>query len=794
MVLLKNKANALPLKTTQKVYLAGSAANNLQKQTGGWSLTWQGTENTLADFPNATTVKTALEAQIGSSNIITDINAVDTNTIAVIAIGEDPYAEFVGDLKDHQTLDFATLKSSYSADLEAIKAAKAKGMQVVTIFFSGRPMYMNEAINNSDAFIAAWLPGTEATGITDVLYQVNGKDFTGRLSYTWPNTKCSTTINRTPTNIPNYVTPSFEQSLVGEHAPLFAYGYGLSYAGGAGTTDLDNLPLDSRNYGCGQSEPDTGVATIPLEVYNRNAGGEFVMRISGANNGWVAIPVSGQTETNQGNVSTRPINYQGQYDAVNVKFDGQALAQLYLQYADEQGQDKTSYLNAESTLQFDIRMLQAPTKALNLAQHCVWPCLGQVNIAPHLPAVSATWSTVKVPLQCFAEAGMNFSTMNTPFLFLTEGEAQFDLGNIRIVPKSIDPAADALTCAALFGTNPNDTPIDVGTVTDSTALAVGFRDEAANALGINVNGTALNSATLRTSSNAYQGTSSLLLSHNGTDWGGFFTEFNPIMDLSGYDNIELAIAAPSSLSALELKFDDATNAALPKNILSYPSRTSGIWKIYTIPLKDYVGVDMKQIRNMGFWNPKTSAGAYLKGDILIDDINLTKNTTIDLGTITEDKALTVGFHDEANNPWATITGTALNSATLRTSSTAYSGNASLLMTHNGADWGGFFGDFTTVQDLSSYSSMKVVIAAPPALAKLEIKLDDANTGTGKNLLSYPNTTSGIWKIYTVPLADFGLDLKQIKALGFWHPKDANDAYLASDILIDGIQFDASQPQ
>lgn len=448
LVLLKNQDGVLPLQATQKVYLAGSAADDLQKQTGGWSLTWQGTENDISDFPGATTVRMALEDQIGTDNIITDLAETDENTIALVAIGEDPYAEFSGDIKDHQTLGFAKLKTAYAADLQTVKDLKARGMKVVTVFFSGRPMYVNEEINNSDAFIAAWLPGTEAGGITDVLYQVGGADFTGRLSYSWPNKLCSTTINRVPATIEGYVTPEWEQDITGEHAPLFAYGYGLSYADSGNVVQLD---LDSRDYGCGQDAPDDGVATIPLEVYGKASGGEFAMLVSGADNGWAGIPVSGQVATDQGSVSTSPINYQGQYDAVNVTFNGNNAAQIYAQTLDEAGQDRYSYLNAESTLQFDIRMYQAPTANFVLSQHCVWPCLGEVSINDFLPEVSTEWTTMKVPLACFAENGVDYQNLNTAFLFYTDGQAQFDLGNIRMVPKSVDPADDALSCSDLAG-------------------------------------------------------------------------------------------------------------------------------------------------------------------------------------------------------------------------------------------------------------------------------------------------------------------------------------------------------
>ena len=449
LVLLKNNDQVLPLSSTQRVYLAGSAVNNLEKQTGGWTLTWQGTENTAEDFPGATTIREAIVSHIGEDKIVDSLSDADETTVAVVAIGEEAYAEFYGDIKDHQTLGFANLKAAYAADLETIRSLKESGMTVVTIFLSGRPMYVNEEINNSDAFVAAWLPGTEAGGIVDVLYALDGSDFSGRLSYSWPAAQCDTAVNRVATHIPGYIAPEFEQDSVVGHTPLFPYGYGLSYA--EPSESLGPLMLDSRDYGCGLDAPSTDIATSPLEVYGRNSGGEFVLRISGAANGWAGIQVSGQNDTEQGNVSTSPINYQGQYDGVHVQFDGENLAQIYLQYEDELGQDNTQYLNADSTLQFDVRVQQSPTDAFNLAQHCVHPCLGEISFQSFMPEPSDQWSTLKVPLSCMADEGMSFAAMSTPFLFFTGGAAEFDLGNVRIVPRSVDPAEDAFSCADLAG-------------------------------------------------------------------------------------------------------------------------------------------------------------------------------------------------------------------------------------------------------------------------------------------------------------------------------------------------------
>ena len=448
LVLLKNSSGILPLSVDQKILVAGSAANNIQKQTGGWSLTWQGTENSIKkDFPGATTLLMAIRDVVGRDKVITQLNDADKNTIAVVVIGEDPYAEMFGDIKANKTLEFSTIKPSYLADLEKIKELKAAGLKVVTILYSGRPLYVNEEINNSDAFVAAWLPGTEAGGISDVLFSQHGENFKGRLSYSWPKTKCSTTINRIPPNIADYKTPATEQDITGEHKPLFAYGYGLSYGVQVPLDpDLNNLPLDPRNYGCGQSEPDNGVATTNMEIFGRSASGEFFARIGGAANGWAGVDVSNGSKTAIEGLVTTPINYKHQQDALNVVFDGKNAAQLYMQTGDTLSLDKKAYVNADSTLQFDIRMHKSPTADAKITMHCQWPCLGEVKINDVLPAVSSDWTTMKIPLSCFAKEGMDYSQLNTAFLITTAGEMEFDLGEIRFVPRRLDTAKDQLDC------------------------------------------------------------------------------------------------------------------------------------------------------------------------------------------------------------------------------------------------------------------------------------------------------------------------------------------------------------
>lgn len=213
LVLLKNNNKALPLKSGGKYLVIGEGATRIERQTGGWSMTWQGDENSDADFPNATTILKGIQRVSGSTvDYSADAKGIDISKYdAVIAVAsEEPYAEMKGDV------DFpAPLQHSkrYPADLAMLDAVSGKGVPVVTVLLSGRPLYANDLINRSDAFVAAWLPGTEGAGVADGLFQGrNGKGapkLQGRLSVDWPGSPCPGT---------------------GSSDILFARGYGLTYS------------------------------------------------------------------------------------------------------------------------------------------------------------------------------------------------------------------------------------------------------------------------------------------------------------------------------------------------------------------------------------------------------------------------------------------------------------------------------------------------------------------------------------------------------------------------------------
>lgn len=195
LVMLKNERRTLPLSPAGRVLVVGTGADSMAAQTGGWSLTWQGNENSNADFPNGDTILGAVRKTLGAGRVDYRPDGKNVNLRRYRAIifvaAEKPYAEGAGDIAFPATMRHS---ARYPADLAALNRVSGKGVPVVTLLLSGRPVSANDLINHSDAFVAAWLPGTEARGITDLLFAgANGRprfDFTGRLSFDWPAGDC----------------------------------------------------------------------------------------------------------------------------------------------------------------------------------------------------------------------------------------------------------------------------------------------------------------------------------------------------------------------------------------------------------------------------------------------------------------------------------------------------------------------------------------------------------------------------------------------------------------------------
>ncbi len=195
---------------------ASDGADNISMQSGGWSVTWQGTEVTNEDFPGATSIFAGIREVVaaggGSATLSVDGSFDEQPDLAVVVFGEDPYAEYEGDL---ESLSFS---ARYGEPLELLRRLEQQSIPVVSVFLSGRPLWVNPELNASTAFVAAWLPGTEGAGVADVLFRDNAGevnfDFTGKLSYSWPRAPSQATLNRNDR----------------DYDPLFPYGFGLTYS------------------------------------------------------------------------------------------------------------------------------------------------------------------------------------------------------------------------------------------------------------------------------------------------------------------------------------------------------------------------------------------------------------------------------------------------------------------------------------------------------------------------------------------------------------------------------------
>ncbi|MGW1502336.1 glycoside hydrolase family 3 protein [Streptomyces mirabilis] len=221
-VLLKNAAGVLPLKKSQKVYVAGSNADDLGNQTGGWTITWQGASGKHTD---GTTILQGMRNAGGDVTYSKDASAPTSGyDVGVVVVGETPYAEGVGDVGNGNDL---ALTPADQAAVDKVCAA----MKCAVLIVSGRPQLIGDRLGEIDALVASWLPGTEGDGVADVLY--GKRAFTGQLPVTWPKSETQLPIN------------------VGDasYDPQFPYGWGLTTltkAPGGGEATLKALTLLAR--------------------------------------------------------------------------------------------------------------------------------------------------------------------------------------------------------------------------------------------------------------------------------------------------------------------------------------------------------------------------------------------------------------------------------------------------------------------------------------------------------------------------------------------------------------------
>ncbi|MDB5907529.1 MAG: beta-glucosidase [Massilia sp.] len=412
LVLLKNDSAALPLKRGMRILVVGKNADTMPNQTGGWSLTWQGTDNKNSDFPNGDTILAGIREAAGNPVVYSATGeGVDMASFdAVVAvIGETPYAEGAGDIGPSGTLRHS---GRYPEDLAVLEQVAGKGKPVITVLVAGRPVFANDLMNLSDSFVMAWLPGTEGKGVADVLFKSGAAGFTGKLSFSWPKSVCQAVLNDGDK----------------DYAPLFATGYGLEYGRKSNVGKLD-AAYPAGGCGVTTSYPvfnQADRATWPLYIASgaqREALGADLNRV-------ITLPTV-KVETSQVNT---------QQDGKLVTWSGAARLEAH----GAKPAALPQFATTDGALQFDTIVTAAPGAGVTLAVGA-----GALDASALFHSLAGKGKqTVKIPLACFVAKGADLARIDTPFSVASEGGLTAAFADIQFVGGAAR-GKDAQTCAAL---------------------------------------------------------------------------------------------------------------------------------------------------------------------------------------------------------------------------------------------------------------------------------------------------------------------------------------------------------
>jgi beta-glucosidase len=421
LVLLKNNQGVLPIDPRKRILVAGDGADNISKQNGGWTLTWQGTGLTNANFPGATSIWAGLQAQVkaagGSAELSADGEYKQKPDVAIVVFGEDPYAEFQGDLPN------LAYRPGNDRDLDLLRKLKGQGIPVAAVFLTGRPLWMNREINAADAFVVAWLPGSEGEGIADVLLRAGdghiAHDFHGKLAYAWP---------RSALQVPVVAIAKGER-------PQFPYGFGLTYA-------------DSQKTGTLPEDPGLVLSSAQAGVYftRGKPAQDFAVRLTGANG--VATNVAAMpAATPDGSLHISALDYKAQEDARSLSWSGTASVELVAPAPLDIERETNGDVLLVTTLRVDA---VSPGDTSTIGISCGAGCSGRVPVGPQLSTLpKGQWLSVGIPLKCFRDAGANMSKVDRPF----EWSSHFS-GQIAITDVSLGTVADRTLACPTHGDKP----------------------------------------------------------------------------------------------------------------------------------------------------------------------------------------------------------------------------------------------------------------------------------------------------------------------------------------------------
>lgn len=431
LVLLKNDGGLLPLSPRSHILVAGDGAQNMTKQTGGWTITWQGTGTTRADFPHANTIyegiKANVEAAGGTASLSEDGTFRDRPDVAIVVFGEDAYAEGKGDIS---TLEY---QPNDKRDLRLLQRLQSQGIPVVAVFLSGRPMYVTPEINASNAFVAAWQPGSEGEGVADMLFSnPDGSvayDFRGRLGFSWPRSPDQFDLN------------------VGQepYFPRFSFGYGLTYGA---PTNIGRLPE------AGLRDTARVASAAPTVIAAPSAERRIFFDHGEMSPGWSVSAGGQQVDTRasqQGLVVSRS-------PSVGINADWSTHVPVSLTIS---GPPISLSRESERGMSLSVtgRVDKAPSSTVVLAAGCGPLCGGKLDVTDVVrEAAGKGTMTLSVPLTCLRAGGADLSNVSTPFALTTSGTFGVTLSSVKVVREP-----QAMSCA------------DVPPVTAAAAVPAGSR-------------------------------------------------------------------------------------------------------------------------------------------------------------------------------------------------------------------------------------------------------------------------------------------------------------------------------
>ncbi len=400
LVLLKNQGGVLPLRADQRVLVAGDGADDIGKQSGGWTLSWQGTGNVRADFPNGNSIwdgiRDAVAAGGGEAVLSPDGSYSTTPDVAIVVFGEDPYAEFMG---DRAHVDFEPTTA-----LDMLTRFQSAGIPTVAIFLSGRPMWVNPELNASDAFVAAWLPGTQGAGVADVLIRTPdgniNHDFKGTLSFTWPKFATQTVINRDDA----------------AYDPLFPYDFGLTFA------DDGTLAMLPENSGLDDSNNSGDVFFAAGQ-----AGAPWTMQ--GRTDAMVNTVLSGLTEVTDA-LTIRSVDRDAQEDAKQATWSGTDTAALMIVGP---GADYERQSNGDMAIAVQYRVDTPPEGPVTLFVDCGENCYAGVDVTGVFAgATLGMWNQTDFLLSCFADFGADMTNLTTIFGLEASDAFAISVSDVRL--------------------------------------------------------------------------------------------------------------------------------------------------------------------------------------------------------------------------------------------------------------------------------------------------------------------------------------------------------------------------